>query len=387
MDFEKLNLITCNFFNNSKLLNIDFIDSGLINKTYIIEHLINGKKSKFILQCLSNVFESCERVNMNHKLITDHIENKIKKNYLIYDNQRWEAPCLIKCNSNNLFVFPFRSDLWRAMEYIDDTLSFDVLEDNKMAYQTGIGLAKFHLICSDIDLDKVKNTIKDFHNTKHYIEKFNISIRDYNFLKLDDEIHKRVHDLIFSLSNHIFYVESLLGYLSRKSIQRSLIHGDPKLSNFLFDIKYKYVVSLIDLDTASSGYLLTDLADCLRSICNIAGEDPDNIENVYFDINCFRLFLKGYFSISNQKCDYFFGLLPEFIYLIIVELTIRFLTDFLQSNKYFKIKYKTHNLYRAEVQYRLLSSLVTQIPTLSKALHEIGISSNPTFVSDVQKLA
>ncbi len=386
MDFEKINLVTCNFFANSKLLNIDFIDSGLINKTYVIEHLTNGKKSKFILQCLSNIFESYERVNMNHILITDHMKNKIKRKYFKSEKQRWELPFLIKCNSNNLFILSFSSDKWRAMEYIDDSVSFDILEDKKMAYQTGIGLAKFHSICSDIDLKKLENTIKDFHNTKHYIAQFKSMIRDYNFLKLDDKTNKRVQKLIFSLSKHMLYVEYLLESLKGKSIQLSLIHGDPKLSNFLFDIKYKYVVSLIDLDTVSSGYLLTDLADCIRSICNNAGEDPDNIDNVYFDINCCRYFLNGYFSTTNQKACFYFGLLPEFIYMIIIELTIRFLTDFLQSNNHFKVKYQTHNLYRAEVQYRLLSSLVIQIPTLSNVLHEIGISSNPTFVSDVQKI-
>ena len=81
----------------------------------------------------------------------------------------------------------------------------------------------------------------------------------------------------------------LIEYLKKRTIDIGVIHGDPKLSNFLFDIKYKYVVSLIDLDTVSSGYLLTDLADCIRSICNTAGEDPDNIENVYFDINSFKI--------------------------------------------------------------------------------------------------
>ncbi len=386
MDFEKINLITCKFFDNSKLLNIDFIDSGLINKTYIIEHLINGKKSKFVLQCLSNIFESHDRVNINHKLITDHIKNKIKKNQLKFDCQRWEVPSLIKCNSNNLFALPICSDVWRAMEYIDDTLSFDILEDYKMSYQTGLGLAKFHANCSDIDLSKLENTIMDFHNTKHYIDQFNFIIEDYNFIKLDDNINKRVQNLILNLSNHILYVESLLGYLNRISIQSNLIHGDPKLSNFLFDIKYKYVVSLIDLDTVSSGYLLTDLADCIRSICNISGEDSDNIENVNFDINCCRYFLNGYFSIPIKNGDYCFGLLPEFIYLITVELTIRFLNDFLQSNRYFKIKYQTHNLYRAEVQYRLLTSFISQIPILSNSLHKMGISSDPTFVLDLQKI-
>ena len=385
MDFEKLNFITCNFYDNSKLLNIQILDSGLINKTYLIEHLINGKKSKFVLQCLSNIFESYERVNINHTIITDHIKNKIKNN-LKYYNQRWEVPCLIKCNSNNLFLLPFHSEFWRAMEYIDHTISFDVLEDNKIAYQTGIGLAKFHRICSDIDLSKLENTIKNFHNTKYYIDQYNMIIKDFNFIKLDDNVSKRVRNLIISLSNHILYVQSLLGYLKRNTIQSTLIHGDPKLSNFLFDFKYKYVVSLIDLDTVSSGHLLTDLADCIRSICNIAGDDPDNIQNVYFDSNCCENFLQGYFSISNKNDDFSFGLIPEFIYLIIVELTIRFLTDFLQSSTYFKIKYQTHNLYRAEAQYRLLSSFITQIPTLSNSLHEMGISSDSTFVLDVRKI-
>ncbi len=386
MDIEKINLIANNFFYNCKVLNIDFIDSGLINKTYIIEHLKNGKKAKFILQCLSNIFESHEIVNMNHRFITDHIEKQIKESNLIFGNYRWEIPSLIRCNSNNLFVLPFDSGFWRAMVYIDNTLSFDILEDKSMAYQVGIGLSKFHSSCSNLDFTKLNNSIKYFHDTKYYIDQFNNSLKDYNFSKLDVNVNRRVQNLILSLSNHLIYIEFLLGYLKEKSIDNSAIHGDPKLNNFLFDIQYKYVVSLIDLDTVSSGYLLTDMADCIRSICNIAGEEPDDIKNVYFDVNCCNFFLKGYFSIPNEKGDYGFALLPEFIYLIIVELTIRFLNDFLQSNKYFKIKYKTQNLYRAEVQYRLLSSFVTQISILSNSLHEIGILPNPTFVSDVQKI-
>lgn len=106
----------------------------------------------------------------------------------------------------------------------------------------------------------------------------------------------------------------------------------------------------------------------------------------FFDVDCFNYFLKGYFSSSNKNYDYGFGLLLEFIYLIIVELIIRFLNDFLQSNRYFKVKYQTHNLYRAEVQYRLLASFITQIPTLSNSLLGIGISSNSNFVFDVQNI-
>ena len=386
MDFNKINLITNNFFYNSKVIKVDSIDSGLINKTYIIEHLLNGKKSKFILQCLSNIFESHEIVNINHNLITNHLEKKIKRKHLYFDNKRWEVPSLIRCKFNNQFVFPCESDQWRAMVYIDHTLNFDTLEDKTMAYQTGLGLARFHQTCSDLDFTKLEDSINDFHNTKYYIGQFNKSIKDRNFIKSDYNVNKRVEKLITKLSNHIVYVDFILGYLKKKSVDLGVIHGDPKLSNFLFDNKDKYVVSLIDLDTVSSGYLLTDLADCIRSICNLAGEDACNIENVFFDIKGCKHFLKGYFSILNQKGENCFELLPEFIYLIIVELTIRFLSDFLQSNNYFKVNYPTQNLYRAEVQYRLLSSFLTQIPVLSNLLHEIGISSSQTFVSDVQKI-
>ena len=386
MDQKKINFIVHNYFDNSKVLKIYKIYSGIVNKTYLIEHLVNGIKSKFILQCFSNIFESHELICMNHELITEHIRKKIRKNNAEIKFNRWEIPTLIKCRANNSFVFPFDSNFWRAMVYIDDTLSFDILEDKSMSYQTGLGLSRFHMICSDMDSSQLGISIQNFHNTKYYIKQYKMNLKDYNFLNLDNDVNKRIQNLIFSLSNHILYVEYILENLKIKSIDFNVIHGDPKLSNFLFDIKSKYVVSLIDLDTVSSGYFLTDLADCIRSICNLAGEDPKDIDDVFFDITYCEYFLKGYFSTLNQKGNYCFGALSEFVYLIIFELTIRFLNDFFNSNKYFKIKYQTHNLYRAEVQYRLLSSFVTQVPFFSNLLHEIGFSSNQAFVSDVQKI-
>ncbi len=385
MDFEKLNFIIKRFFINSKVLKINIVSSGLINKTYIVEHLYNGLKSKFILQSLSTIFESSEIVNINHKLITDHIKTKMNESCFDFNNARWEVPNLIKCKSNNLYSFSFESVSWRAMEYIGDAWSFDSLEDEKMAYQTGIGLAKFHLICSDFDCTKLENSIKYFHDTKYHINQYIKTYKDFDSLGIDEGVKKRVQDLNCCLSKHIEYINVLLSYLSQIKIDYSVVHGDPKLSNFLFDIKYKYVISLIDLDTVASGHFVTDIADCIRSICNLAGEEPENIKNVFFDIYSFKYFLKGYLSISKHNLSSSFRFLPEFIYLIVFELTIRFFTDFLRSNSYFEIKYETHNLYRAEVQYRLLYSFLVQIPVLLNELHELGISSGSSFSSDVQK--
>ena len=385
MDFSILKFISQKFFINTKVLNVVEINSGLINKTYIIEHLYCGIKSKFILQSLSNVFDSHEILIENHQLVAEHISEKIKNKFFSFKEKRWEVPNLIRCKSNNLFTFAYESNLWRAMSYIDHTFNLEFLEDDEIAYQTGVGLSKFHMICSDLDCSKLQVGIKNFHNTNYYIDQYRLTIKDYNFDKLEFNIKQRVYDLIFFLSKQLEYVESLLKFLSNKRLEKNIIHGDPKLNNFLFDIHLKYVVSLIDLDTISIGCLHTDLADCLRSICNTVGEDPINKDEVYFDIGICMNFLRGYFSINKADISCNFNLLPEFIYIIIFELTIRFLTDFLQSNKVFKINYETHNLFRAEVQYLLLSSFISQISNLSNELELIGIFPRSAFVLDVQK--
>ena len=387
MDFTELNFIINKFFNSTKILNIDFINSGLVNRTYLVEHLYNGINSKFILQCLNNIFEPYDRLNFNHELITNHFNKKINNNSFSSDWGRWEVPFLIKCQSNNRYIFTFESNSWRAIRYIDQTFTTDLLEDKIMAYQTGLGLAKFHLTCSDIEASKLNKSIENFHNTNYYINQYDIALEKYDFMKLDDKLMKRINYLIYSIDNHKKYAKFLFDSLKNRDIDQIVIHGDPKLSNFLFDVKRKFVVSLIDLDTVSKGYLLIDLADCIRSICNLTGEDTENIDKVYFDINSCMQFLIGYLSITSKKFDRNLSFLPEFIYLIIFELTIRFFTDFLQSNKYFTIKYPTQNLFRAEVQYRLLSSFLTNISHFTNELHGIGISSGSTFVSDVEKFA
>jgi len=153
---------------------------------------------------------------MNHKLITEHI--KKNKVHLNFDLKRWEAPYLIRCKSNNLFVFPYESTYWRAMVYIDEAFSLDFLQDQGMAYQVGRGLAKFHFLCSGIDPSRLGNSINNFHNTRYYLNQYISTIKEYDFNKLDYELRIRIEDLIRYLSFHIKYVDSLFTTLSQISI-------------------------------------------------------------------------------------------------------------------------------------------------------------------------
>ena len=137
-----------------------------------------------------------------------------------------------------------------------------------------------------------------------------------------------------------------------------IVHGDPKLDNFLFDESGDQVISLIDLDTVHSGLLAHDIGDCLRSCCNTVGESPESGQNVAFDLNLAGAILDGYFTeahaiLSKPEVDSF----AEAISLIPFELGLRFLTDYLQGNPYFKTSWPEHNLRRAVTQFRLTMAI------------------------------
>ena len=159
----------------------------------------------------------------------------------------------------------------------------------------------------------------------------------------------------------------------KKDILYQPIHGDPKLSNFLFDSFTHKPIALIDLDTIQAGIIHYDIGDCLRSCCNPGGEEASNLKDVFFDINLFEAFLQGYFLIYGShltaKQIYY---LPYSIKVITFELGIRFLTDFLRGNVYFKVENTSQNLYRSEVQFQLLLSIEQQMSSLFKIMQKVA---------------
>jgi Ser/Thr protein kinase RdoA (MazF antagonist) len=140
-----------------------------------------------------------------------------------------------------------------------------------------------------------------------------------------------------------------------------IIHGDPKINNVMVDSQTGKAVSIIDLDTIKPGLLLYDLGDCLRSCCNISGEESDDFDAVRFDLGRCEALLSGYMGAAHEGLtardfDFFF----DAIRLIPFELGLRFYTDYLGGNLYFKISHPAQNLDRAMVQFRLVESIEQQ---------------------------
>jgi Ser/Thr protein kinase RdoA (MazF antagonist) len=150
-----------------------------------------------------------------------------------------------------------------------------------------------------------------------------------------------------------------------------IIHGDPKVSNVMIDKRTGLAVSIVDLDTVKPGLVLYDIGDSLRSCCNPLGEDPGVPEQVRFEPEFCRALLKGYFSASRDFLnEYESGFIYDSIRLLAFELGLRFFTDYLEGDVYFKVKDRQHNLRRALVQFRLVESIESQAQALRAIISE-----------------
>jgi Ser/Thr protein kinase RdoA (MazF antagonist) len=149
--------------------------------------------------------------------------------------------------------------------------------------------------------------------------------------------------------------------LARGELTLRAIHGDPKVDNILIDDHSAAAVSIIDLDTVKPGLVHYDIGDCLRSCCNPAGEETTDLEAVVFDIDLCRVILEGYLAeAASFFTDADYGYIYDSIRLITFELGLRFFSDYLAGDPYFKTRYPTHNLQRALVQFRLVAAIEAQ---------------------------
>jgi Ser/Thr protein kinase RdoA (MazF antagonist) len=150
------------------------------------------------------------------------------------------------------------------------------------------------------------------------------------------------------------------------------IHGDPKVNNVMMDTAVWKAVSIVDLDTVKPGLIHYDIGDCLRSGCNPVGEETDKLETIRFDTDICKAILKGYLPAAR---DFLTGNDYEYLYeairLIAFELGLRFFTDYLEGNVYFKIRHKEHNLSRALVQFKLTESIESRKATIRAIIRDL----------------
>ena len=337
--------------------------SGHINDTYVVYfRKTDGLTRRYILQRINNrVFRDSDRLMENIEGVTAHLRRKILS--------AGGDPCretlnIIRTIDDKSFYKSPEGDSWRVYAFIENARTYDVVEKPEHLYNGGKAFGTFQKLLSDFPADLLHETIPDFHNTKKRYDAFIQAVETDSanravFVK--DEI-----DFIIKRAND---TEVLVNMLKNGGLPLRVTHNDTKFNNVMIDNKTGEGICVIDLDTVMPGLPLYDFGDSIRSGTNSALEDERDLSRVCMEIGLFESFTSGFL---NSACEFLTPLELEYMpfaaKLMTLECGIRFLTDYLSGDVYFKVHREGHNLDRARTQFRMVSDMEDKMGQMIKII-------------------
>jgi Ser/Thr protein kinase RdoA (MazF antagonist) len=324
-------------FAHQLIENIETLGNGFINDTY----LVTTDAKPFVLQKINrHVFPNPEQIMANLMVLNQHIKQTSNADITL------RIPQLLKTETDSNFFRDSFGDYWRALSYIENTESLETISNLAQAQQVGFALGQFHRLTYTLDSVKLYDTLPGFHITPGYLD-------HYQQVKSRAKIPKDTYCANF-IARFQHIVNDLETAKEQSLLSIRVIHGDPKLNNFLFDKNSQRIVSLIDLDTVKPGLIHYDIGDCLRSCCHDTATDEFNLKICRVLLTSYLTEMDKFFSTSDYQFLY-----PA-IRLIPFELGLRFYTDYLEGNHYFKVTEPKENLQRATGQFLLCTSVMAQ---------------------------
>ena len=326
---------------------IERLGHGLINDTYRLE----AAGRSYVLQRINRaVFPEPEQIMANLRQLEQHPDKP--------ETFGLRFPGLILTRDGKSFTRDDQGDLWRMMEFIPNAVTLGRVENLYQAREIGRVLGRFHRWTDAIPIERFNFSLPDFHTTSAYHAR---CVSAYPRVGPSAEIDALID---FAVERKEL-AEVLETAVRDGQILRRLTHGDPKLDNILFHEETGHALALIDLDTVQPGLVQHDLGDCLRSCCNVGGEGGSEPERVRFDLGIGAGILAGYaeemrglLSERDIECMY------DGIRVMPFELGLRFLTDHLEGDRYFKVEWPGQNLAKAQIQFALLADIERRATTI-----------------------
>ncbi len=328
---------------------------GNINDTFLVR-TSGGHPGQFVLQRLNTkIFKHPQQVMANIAVVARHLEGRLAAGVLDAE-RRWVNVFPLPCSKAALLHTAADGSTWRALSFVEQAVSVDEISTPDLALEIGRGLGTFHLLLADLDSGRLADTLPGFHITPGYLEHYDRVLAEGR--------PGADADIAFCLR----FVEERRGLAAvlenakaKKILAERTIHGDPKVNNIMLDEKSGRAVAMVDLDTVKPGLVHYDIGDCLRSACNRLGEETREWRRVHFDLQLCRPLLRGYLgaagsTLSAADRHYLF----DAARLLAFELGLRFFTDHLAGDLYFRTTEPGHNLRRALVQFRLCASIEEQ---------------------------
>lgn len=351
---DNLVAVADQFKPQGQVMDIQETGSGNVNDTFLVT--LDSKGENFILQRINTqVFRQPELIMQNMCTFTEHVHQRLQRTPLS-PGRRWEVPRVLLTQNAQDHWIGSDGSFWRAISFIGASQSFDTVKDIEHAKEVGYAIAMFQSLISDLPAEKLADTLEGFHITPRYLQHY-----DQVLVKNCPSQSPEVDYALQFIRDRRAWAHVLEDAKGQGKLPLRPIHGDPKINNIMIDNMTRQAISVIDLDTVKPGLVHYDIGDCLRSGCNLLGEETQQWEMVHFEADLCQAILQGYLSLAKDFLnDNDYEHLYDAIRLIAFELGLRFFTDYLEGNIYFKAKHPDHNLARALVQFKLTESIESQ---------------------------
>ena len=362
---KQLQEISKRFQIYGEILHAETLKIGHINETYTATYDQGGTRVRYIHQKLNkNVFKNPNAVMKNVMRVTTHIRKKL------------EAQNVRDLTRRSLVVIPARDGksffengdgVWRTFVFVEGVETYEAVQSPQQAYQAGRAFGHFQHLLVDLPGERLVETIPDFHHTRKRFGALQEAIQKDHY----NRAKEGKAEIEFALA-HEPLVDVILQAMSKGRIPERITHNDTKFNNVMLDVLTGEAMCIVDLDTVMPGCALYDFGDMVRTTTSPTLEDEPDLSKVKMQMPMFRKLAEGYLSTAGQfltKAEKahiaFSGKLITF------EIGIRFLTDYLSGDTYFRIHRPAHNLDRCRTQFKLVESIERQEDAMQKYVDKL----------------
>lgn len=335
--------------------------SGHINDTYLLTFEIASMgRMKVILQRMNKeIFTKPEELMENIIGVTSYLRKKIIENGGDPDR---ETLNLIPTVEEKPYYIDSEGDYWRSYIFITDATSYDQVEKPEDFYQSAVAFGNFQRLLSDYPAETLHETIQGFHDTRARFQTFREAVKK----DLCGRAAKVQKEIEFVLAHED--VANIFSDLQKKGeLPLRVTHNDTKLNNIMIDNRTGKGICVIDLDTVMPGLAMNDFGDSIRFGASTAAEDEQDLSKVSCSMELFEIYVKGFLEgCAGRLTQREVELLPMGAKVMTFECGMRFLTDYLEGDHYFKIHREEHNLDRCRTQFKLVEDMERKWDTMQQ---------------------
>ena len=345
---EQLLNILDQFQLTEKVVSAEPFGNGHINDTLKVTN--EKGEIKYVLQRINHlIFTNVDMLQNNIQIVTSHIRKKLEEKGE-NDIDR-KVLTFLPTKDNKLYYFD-GDNYWRVCLFIPNSKSYEEVTP-ELSYEAGKAFGDFQSMLADIPEGTLGETIPNFHNMEFRLEQFHDAVKNNAAGRLDE-----VKDLIEEIEKRAEAMCIQERLYREGKLKKRTNHCDTKVNNMMFDTETDKVLCVIDLDTVMPGFVLSDIGDFIRTGANTGAEDDANLDNVNVNIDIFKAYTRGYMEKAKSFLTPMeIKLLPYGGRLLTYMQTVRFLTDYINGDTYYKIHSPKHNLIRTKAQFKLLQSL------------------------------